>query len=151
MIGDPASIPWLIQIIEVPELARVAGESFAMITGVDIAYEDLEGEWPEGFEAGPTENPEDEDVALDPDEDFPWPEPQLISNWWDKNKRNFSTGTSYLLGKPIKKKNLQLVLKNECQRQRTAAGLEIAMIQSGQPLFELLVPGFRQKKLLGLK
>ena len=27
-----------------------------MITGVDITYEDLEGEWPEGFEAGPTEN-----------------------------------------------------------------------------------------------
>ena len=31
------------------------GESFTLITGVDIAFEDLEGEWPEGFEAGPTE------------------------------------------------------------------------------------------------
>jgi hypothetical protein len=41
-----------------------------MITGVDIAYEDLEGEWPEGFEAGPTENPENENVAMDPDEDL---------------------------------------------------------------------------------
>ena len=26
-----------------------------MITGIDIAYEDLEGEWTEGFEAGLTE------------------------------------------------------------------------------------------------
>lgn len=42
--GDPASTPWLIQMMEVPELARVVGESFTMITGVDIAYEDLEGE-----------------------------------------------------------------------------------------------------------
>jgi hypothetical protein len=41
-----------------------------MITGVDIAYEDLEGVWPEGFEAGPTENPENENVAMDPDEDL---------------------------------------------------------------------------------
>ena len=42
-----------------------------MITGVDIAYEDLEGAWPEGFVAGPTEDPEDENVAMDPDEDLP--------------------------------------------------------------------------------
>ena len=56
--------------MEVPELARVAGEAFTMITGVDIAYEDLEGEWPEDFEAGPTESPEDEDVEMDPDEDL---------------------------------------------------------------------------------
>ena len=67
MTGDPAIMPWLIQMMEVPELARVAGESFTMITGVDIAYEDLEGEWPEGFEAGPTENPEDENVEMDSD------------------------------------------------------------------------------------
>ena len=30
----------------IPDLARVAGEAFSMITGVDIAYEDLEVEWP---------------------------------------------------------------------------------------------------------
>jgi len=55
VIGDPTSVPWLIEQMRTPELARVAGEAFTMITGVDIAYEDLEGEWPEGFEAGPTE------------------------------------------------------------------------------------------------
>jgi len=149
VIGDPVLIPWLIDHMAVPELARVAGEAFTMITGIDIAYEDLEGEWPEGFEAGPTE--EDEDVEMDPDEDLPWPEPRLIAEWWDKNKRNFSTGKHYLLGKPINKENLQLALKNGYQRQRAAAALEIAMIQPGQPLFEVRAPGFRQKQLLGLK
>src|SRR6266487_150454 len=68
-IGDPASIPWLFEQVTIPEIARVAGEAFTMITGVDLAYEDLEGEWPEGFEAGPTENPEDENVDMDSDED----------------------------------------------------------------------------------
>ncbi len=81
VIGDPVSIPWLIEMMQVPEIARVAGESFTMITGVDIAYDDLEGEWPEGFEAGPTESAEDEDVEMDPDEDLPWPAPELIQNW----------------------------------------------------------------------
>ena len=47
--GDPVYIPWLIEQIEMPDHARVAGEAFTMITGVDIAYEDLEGEWPGGL------------------------------------------------------------------------------------------------------
>ncbi len=102
VIGDPVSIPWLIQMMEVPEFARIAGESFTMITGVDIAYEDLEGEWPEGFEAGPTESPEDEDVEMDPDEDLPWPETQLIKDCWNKNKSQFKNGVRHLLGKPKK-------------------------------------------------
>ena len=51
--GDPSAIPWLMEQMHVPELARPAGEAFSMITGVDLAYDDLEGEWPEGFEAGP--------------------------------------------------------------------------------------------------
>ena len=149
--GDPASIPWLIENMVVPKLARVAGESFTMITGVDIAYEDLEGEWPEGFEAGPTENPEDEDVALDPDEDLPWPNPQRIGEWWSKNKIRFRSGTRYLLGKPISVEQCQHVLKYGYQRQRAAAAIELVMLQPGQPLFEVRAPGFRQKQLLGVK
>ena len=35
--GDPVHIPWIIEHMEVPELARVAGEAFTMTTGVDIA------------------------------------------------------------------------------------------------------------------
>ena len=66
---------------------------FTMITGVDVADDHLEGEWPEGFEAGPTENPEDEDVVMDRDEDLPWPEPKLIHEWWHKNKTNFKSGS----------------------------------------------------------
>ena len=150
-LGDPASIPWLIEHMAVPELARVAGESLSMITGVDIAYEDFEGEWPEGFEAGPTENPEDEDVALDPDEDLPWPNPELIGEWWSKNKSRFRSGTRYLLGKPISIEQSQHVLRYGYQRQRAAAAIELAMLQPGQPLFEVRALGFRQQQMLGLK
>ena len=41
-IGDPALIPWLIEHMSIPEMARIAGESFSMITGVDLAYDDLD-------------------------------------------------------------------------------------------------------------
>jgi len=149
-VGDPLLIPWLIDSMGTPELARVAGESFSMITGLDLAYEDLEGEWPEGFEAGPTENPEDEDVDMDPDEDLPWPEPALIQEWWHKNTTNFKSGVRHLCGKPITEEHCQHVLRYGYQRQRAAAAMELAMMHPGQPLFNVKAPGFRQKKLLGL-
>jgi len=151
VLGDPMAVSWLIQMMEVPELARVAGESFTMISGIDIAYEDLEGEWPEGFEAGPTETPEDEDVEMDPDEDLPWPEPGLIAEWWNRNKGSFQNGMRYLFGKAIIEEQCQHVLRHAYQRQRAAAAIELAIMNPGQPLFEIRAPGFRQQRLLGLK
>ena len=149
--GDPYFIPLIINAMNTDEVARVAGEAFSMITGVDIAYEDLEGEWPEGFEAGPTENPEDEDVALDPDEDLPWPEPELITQWWQTNKARFTGGARYLCGEQISQQQCIKVLQQGFQRQRTAAALELALMQKETPLFEVRAPGRRQKQALQLK
>jgi len=151
IIGDPLYVPWLINLMTVPEVARVAGESFSMITGVDIAYENMEGEWPEGFEAGPTENPEDEDVAMDSDEDLPWPESSLIQAWWDKNKNQFRVGARYLVGQPISIEHCQQVLKTGYQRRRRAAALELALLQTDEPLFNTSAPGFRQQQWLKVK
>jgi uncharacterized protein (TIGR02270 family) len=148
--GDPAAIPWLISIMEIPVLARTAGEAFSMITGIDLAYADLEGECPEGFDAGPTENPEDEDVAMDPDEDLPWPAAQLVADWWSKNQARFRNGTRYLAGKPIATDNLRQVLRTGFQRQRAAAAIELTLLHPGQPLFEVRAPGYWQQKLLAL-
>ena len=150
-LGDPAFIPLLMGQMQMPELARPAGEAFSMITGVDLAYEDLEGEWPEGFEAGPTEDPEDEDVAMDPDEDLPWPDVKLIQPWWEQNKSNFKNGARYLLGKSIGPETLQDSLKNGFQRQRTASAVELATGNPGSVLFECRAPGIRQEKLLGIR
>ena len=148
IIGDPMYIPWLINLMTVPEVSRVAGEAFSMITGIDLAYDDLDGEWPEGFEAGPSENPEDEDVAMDSDEDLPWPEQSLIQAWWEKNKNNFRVGTRYLVGKPITVEQCQQILNTGSQRQRRAAALELAMFQKDEPLFNTSAPGFRQQQVL---
>lgn len=150
-IGDPTLIPWLLEQMKIPELARLAGESFTMITGVDIAYEGLEGEQPEGFESGPTEDPEDENVEMDTDENLPWPNRALIQKWWNDHRSNFQNGTRYLIGKPIAGDWLQHVLRIGRQRQRAAAALELVLRQPGQPLFEVRAPGFRQQQMLGLK
>jgi uncharacterized protein (TIGR02270 family) len=147
-IGDPALVPWLIDQMTDPRLARVAGEAFTMITGADVAREHLDGTTPEGFESGPTEDPEDENVEMDPDDGLPWPAPDLISNWWRQHQSEFATGTRYLLGKPITDDWLWQVLRMGRQRQRAAATLELAMLNPGQPLFEVRAPGFRQQQML---
>jgi uncharacterized protein (TIGR02270 family) len=149
-IGDPEYVPWLIEQMKVPALTRIAGEAFTMITGIDLAYDDLEKKPPEDFQTGPTDNPEDEDVEMDPDEHLPWPDATLIQKWWNNNQSRFQKGTRYLLDQPMNIEWLQQVLRSGRQRQRAAAALELAIRQPGQPQFEVRAPGFRQQAVLGL-
>ena len=134
-----------------PPLARLAGESFATITGLDLSYRDLDvdGPNPGNHEAGPTEDPADANVEMDPDENLPWPDPALVWSWWEMNAGRFKSGTPYLLGNPLTADWLQVVLRDGRQRQRAAAALEIALRQPGQALFNVKSPAFRQQKLLG--
>jgi uncharacterized protein (TIGR02270 family) len=147
-LADPVTIPLLIDHMKIPKLARAAGESFSLITGAHIAYDKLECPKPEGFEAGPTEDPQDENVAMDRDLNLSWPDPALIQKWWNARQGNFDKGTRYLLGQPITLDSLRLALKNGFQRQRAAAAIEMAILKPGNPLFEVRAPGFQQQKLL---
>jgi uncharacterized protein (TIGR02270 family) len=150
IIGDPVCMPWLIERMADPALARVAGEAFSAITGVDIAYEDLDRDPPAGFEAGPTENPEDEDVSRDPDEDLPWPNPEAIATWWHTNGNRFPAGQRYLLGQPMTTDSLRAALQSGTQRQRAVAALELALRNRAEPLFETRAPARRQQRALGI-
>ncbi len=150
IIGDPVSIPWLISKMEDPELARVVGEAVSQITGVDLAYDDLDGDWPDGFEAGPTEGPEDENVAMDTDEDLPWPDPVLISGWWSANQEKYPAGQRLLCGQPVSRTACIDVLKNGFQRQRQAAAIELALLNPDAPLFNTSATVRRQARLLDL-
>lgn len=149
-LGDAFAIPFLLEQMRIPALARPAGEAFSMMTGVDLAFDNLEMDAPEGFVAGPTEDPADENVAMDPDEDLPWPDPDLIEPWWAANKPGYQAGTRYFLGHPITDEALQAALKTAYQRQRIAAAMELAIRHPGRPLFAWRAPGDRQKKILGV-
>ncbi len=148
-IGDPETVPWLIEQMKSLPPARLAGEAFTFITGADLAYRDLERKPPEDFNAGPTEDPNDENVEMDPDDSLPWPDPALVQKWWEKNRGQFQTSTRYLLGKPMTADWLKTVLRDGRQRHRAAAALELAIRNPGTPLFNVKAPGFRQIELLG--
>ena len=132
-LGDPDLMDGLIQLMQVNDVARVAGEAFSMITGVDLAYDDLDQDMPEGFVSGPTEDAADENVALDPDENLPWPNPQLAAGWWSTHRTQFEPGRRYLCGREITVDSLCDILREGMQRQRAAAALELGLLHPQHP------------------
>ncbi len=148
-LGDPKLVGVLIELMQSAELARVAGDSFSMITGIDLTYDNMEQDAPEGFESGPTEEAEDENVALDEDENLPWPNPGLIAQWWTTNTSRFSSGRRYLCGREITTESTYQTLLDGKQRQRAAAAIEFALLRPENPLFEVRANGSQQQRLLG--
>jgi len=147
-VGDPHYLPWLIKQMEDPEYTRLAGEAFSLITGLDLSFQDLDRQPPEGVELGPSENPEDEDVALDTDESLPWPDPEKIQKWWAANAQHFQPGVRYFMGKPPTREHCIEVLKTGYQRQRIAAAEYLCLLNPGTPLFNTAAPAWRQQRWL---
>ena len=148
IVGDPYYVPWLIKQMADLNLTRLAGESFSFITGLDLAYLDLDLKPPENFESGPNDDPDDPDVSMDEDDSLPWPDPVKIQVWWDANKSRFTPGVRYFMGEPVTRAHCIQVLKEGYQRQRIAAALYLCLLNPGTKLFPTKAPAWRQKRWL---
>lgn len=146
--GDPTYVPWLIKHMEDLKVARLAGESFTFITGLDLAYLDLERKPPEGVEFGPNDDPNDDNVGMDEDDSLPWPDVPKITSWWAANSSRFQSGVRYFMGDPVNREHCLTVLKGGCQRQRIAAAQYLCLLQPGTPLFNISAPAWRQQRWL---
>jgi uncharacterized protein (TIGR02270 family) len=149
LLGDPVCVPWLIQQMSDLPYARVAGEAFSLITGADLALRDLELQALPDFDVGPNDDPQDPNVAMDPDENLPWPDPQSITAWWQAHGGDFQAGVGYVLGQPQSESSFQQALARGQQRQRIAAACGIARYRPNEVLFPTSAPAWRQKQLLG--
>jgi uncharacterized protein (TIGR02270 family) len=148
-LGDPSLVPWLIESMQVLETARLAGGAVTMITGIDLVAEKLTTRPPKDFQAGPTDEVGDENVAMDPDESLPWPDPAKVAAFWQRRGAEFKRGTRYLLGGAMTIDWLDRVLRTGSQPARTAAAMELATRQPGTKLFEVRAPGHVQRQALG--
>ncbi len=149
LLGDPVSVPWLIQQMRDLPHARVAGEAFSLISGADLALLDLELTDLPDFEAGPSDDPKDPNVAMDPDENLPWPDPQLVESWWQQHAGNFQVGQGYVLGQQQSEASYLQALIHGQQRQRIVAACGVARYRPTEVLFPTSAPAWRQKALLG--
>lgn len=148
LLGDPVSLPWLIQQMHDLPHARVAGEAFSLITGADLALLDLELRDSPDYDAGPNDDPADPNVAMDDDENLPWPDPALIEAWWQQEKGTYQQGQGYLLGQPISEQAYLQALARGQQRQRIAAACGLARLRPTEALFPTSAPAWRQQALL---
>ena len=141
-------MPWLIERMADEGVARQAGEAFSLITGVDLSLLDLERRVPKTLESGPNDNPEDENVEMDPDEGLPWPDADKVEKWWAANAHRFHKGVRYFMGAPVTREHCIDVLKNGYQRQRILAAHYLCLLNPGTPLFNTSAPAWRQQRLL---
>jgi uncharacterized protein (TIGR02270 family) len=148
IVGDCAYIPWLMKQMNDDISARLAGEAFSLITGVDLAQNSLEGKPPEGFVSGPNDDPDDPNVDMDPDDRLPWPDVERIEGWWSSNGHRFQKGTRYFIGLPVTREHCIEVLKTGYQRQRILAAHYLCLLEPGTPLFNTSAPAWRQQRLL---
>lgn len=119
--GEPTHIPILLAAMQNPEESELASLTFGVVTGA-------------AFDLGSTSN----DGAT------------MAAAWWRENSGKFRRGTRYLAGKPINADQCLDVLKYGPQAQRSCAALELALIQTGMPLFDIEAPAMRQYAALGV-
>ena len=141
--GDAARVPFLLDAMRDPELARSAGEAFHRITGLVIAGE-LRGEPPKDFNAGPNDDPDDDDVALDPELPLPWPRLEAVERAFMAWRLTAPNATRLWFGRPLDLALCDEALRHGSQRLRGDAALVRAAWKPGEMVADTLAPGFRQ-------
>jgi uncharacterized protein (TIGR02270 family) len=141
-LGQIDMVSWLIEQMQSPQLSRLAGESFSMITGADLAFLDLDAATPEG--EGPNDDPADPIVDLDPDEELPVPDVVAVTGWWRARTGRFAESPCYFLGQPACPEAYRAAFETGFQRQRRTAVLALGC---SAPEQHLLSWRARQKRL----
>ncbi|MGK2927537.1 MAG: TIGR02270 family protein, partial [Lysobacterales bacterium] len=159
--GDPLFLPALVSLFPDEAHARVAGEAFEMITGLNMfreSFEVIPQQPPPTQEQEPQEQSADELLAeTEEDEEYAdlgedlglvLPDPAKMDPWFARNRERFVSGRRHLCGEPITPENCLAILRQGQQRQRIAAALERALVEPAKAMFEWRAPGRRQLETL---
>jgi len=151
LLGDSRFVPWLIERMAEPEMARLAGESFSVLTGADLARQDLETLTPPVLPETPSDDPEDDDVALDEDDSLPWPDVDKVLAWWSGQaalQAAATAGRRLFDGAIVSPAIAARVLREGTQRRRAHAAQLACALEPGRPLFQIAAPVPRQRRWL---
>jgi uncharacterized protein (TIGR02270 family) len=146
--GNPGYVSWIIGHMTSERTARAAGEAFSLIAGADLVRLGLDRKPPEMYESVPRDDPDDPDVAIDPDEGLPWPDAARVDQWWEAQSSRFAKGRRYFIGAPVTREHCIEVLEHGYQRQRILAAHYLSLLEPGTPLFNTSAPAWRQQRLL---
>ena len=144
MLGDPASVRWLITLMYQPKHARIAAEAFSTITGIDLVEKNLELSVPEITEL---EIADENEIPLIEDENLPWPDADKISATWHRYSSKFHEGKRYFNGIILNSESLASLKRQATkefafaeyskalsQRARNFVAWEVALQNPTEPL-----------------
>ena len=124
-LGDPSGVRWLLDCMHEPQHARIAAESFCIITGADLGYLGLKQD---------ALDLKEEEIHGD-DADLPWPHPSRVADWWRQHEPRFPAGQRFLAGRAMSSEGLIAVLRTGYQRDRRRAAFELMRRESESMLF----------------
>lgn len=128
--GNVEYVPWLIGQMGDEAIARLAGESLRLITGFDY---DAPGATVASSSSPPDEKPGEKDIPMS---EYPVPNKEYVSDWWQKHQKDFTGAPRLLLGRPTTLDWLDDILAEGEQAHRELAALHRVIQQPGS----LLVP-----------
>jgi len=147
-LGDLQIMPWLIHHMADEAWARLAGESFSVLTGVELDKHHLHRPLVALHESGTGGGAQDDDVALHEDDDLPWPDQAKVQAWWQANAARFVVGQRYFAGEPLSPGHMMRILQTAGQRQRIMAADYLCLLRPGSKLFAAAAPAWRQSRWL---
>lgn len=113
-------------------VARVAGEAFSAITGLELEGRFAAEEPPEVEEPIPFEEEDlDAELVPSPDDALPLPEPEAVQEWWQAQRTAFHPTVRYLRGKPFGLEAIREELQRGPMRRRHALALELEIRTRG--------------------
>lgn len=151
LLGDIRFVPWLIERMAEPALARLAGEAFCWICGADLAAQDLAMRVAPAHAEDPADSADDADVGLDEDESLPWPDADKVLAWWRRHEPELAAtapGSRLFAGQAVAPAAAQRVLRQGTQRLRAHAAELLCLLAPGTRLFPVAAPAARQQRWL---
>ena len=134
-LGLPETIPGLVEHLQGPPArARLAGEAFCAITGLDLATRGMALATTAGQPEEPvplTDEDLDADLVPAPEELLPVPDAPAVLSWWEQNRHRFNPGQRYILGVPASMEAYRAALLHAPMRRRHTLALDLAIRTRG--------------------
>ena len=121
--------------LEAPETRRLAAWAYSVTSGFDLA--EATGAPPPNFRSGPSDDPSDDNVAMDPDDELPWPDVAALRAHWQAQQAAVPADERWLLGCSITPDSSAEVLSGGRHLARQLAAFDIALTKPQTPLPEV--------------
>jgi len=143
--GEVDAISRLMEYLDEPPYARLAGAALRLITGSDP----VEDEWQGAAFAVDAVGDEEGSVEIpleDPDREHGWPSSEGFGQWWHNHRSDFAMGTRYFAGHPFGVDALRRVVRSGPLAWRAPAALRLQRL-TGHRLFPTHIPACQQDRL----